>query len=486
MNREFAGNAVLIITINVLVKSFYLFGIDRTVQNILPEGDYGLYFTLFNFAFLFQIISDFGIQNFNARQLSQSRQLLSKYFPYLLSLKLLLGIAFVVFTIGVGFAWGFRDSAVWWLLLGISVNQFLQTFVLFLRSNLAGLGLYRLDSWMSVVDKSLLVIIGGAMLWVPTWRAQFTLVWFVLAHTAAYVLTILLLVYFLAPRLGQLRWRWRPVQLWSFLRQSAPYALVVFLMTAYTRLDAIMIEKLLPNGLLEADRYASAFRLLDAANIGGYLLAGLLLPMFARQLKLGESVRPLTRLAISTIWAGAITLAVSVYLFSTPIMIGLYTDGNAYSGQILAWLMLTFIPMSGGYVYGTLLTANASLRPMNMIFAAGIVLNLILNLILIPRYHALGAAVATFATQTLTFLAQLLLAQKLLELRTNYKLILRIILLAVLLILVERALQFWLPITFWLVKFLLTISAGGVLAFALQLLDIKSWLQWLGVGKENL
>ncbi len=485
MNREFAGNAVLIITINVLVKSFYLFGIDRTVQNILPEGDYGLYFTLFNFAFLFQIISDFGIQNFNARQLSQSRQLLSKYFPYLLSLKLLLGVAFVAFTAVVGFVWGFRDSIAWWLLLGITINQFLQTFVLFLRSNLAGLGLYRLDSWMSVVDKSLLVIIGGAMLWLPGWRAQFTLVWFVLAHTAAYLFTIVLLVYFLVPRLGQLRWRWRPVQLWSFLRQSAPYALVIFLMTAYTRLDAIMIEKLLPNGLVEADRYASAFRLLDAANIGGYLLAGLLLPMFARQLKLGESVRPLTRLAISTIWAGAITLAISVYLFATPIMTGLYTDGNAYSGQILCWLMLTFIPMSGGYVYGTLLTANANLRPMNMIFAVGIVLNLVLNLLLIPRFQALGAAMATFVTQALTFLAQLLLAQKLLALPAAPKLTLRIILLAGLLILAGLSLQKALPTTSWLVKFLLTISAGGILAFALQLLDLKSWLQWLGIRDEE-
>ena len=483
MNREFAGNAVLIITINVFVKSFYLFGIDRTVQNILPEGDYGLYFTLFNFAFLFQIISDFGLQNFNARHLSQSRHLLTKYFPYLLSLKLMLGVAFVLFTIVVGYVWGFRDSMVWWLLMGVSINQFLQTFVLFLRSNLAGLGLYRLDSWMSVVDKSLLVLIGGAMLWVPTWRAQFTLVWFVLAHTAAYILTILLLIYYLAPRLGHLRWRWRPVQLWSFLRQSAPYALVIFLMTAYTRLDAIMIEKLLPNGLVEADRYASAFRLLDAANIGGYLLAGLLLPMFARQLKVGESVRPLTRLAISTIWAGAITLALSIFFFSTPIMTSLYTDGNAYSGQILCWLMLTFIPMSGGYVYGTLLTANANLRPMNMIFAGGIVLNVVLNLILIPRYQALGAAMATFYTQALTFLGQLILAQRLLKLDIQPKLILRFLLLAVLLVLSEMALQALLPTSRWLVKFLLAISAGGVLAFALQLLDVKSWLEWLGLRK---
>lgn len=484
MNREFAGNAVLIVTLNVLVKSFYLFGIDRTVQNILPEGEYGLYFTLFNFAFLFQIISDFGIQNFNARQLSQSRQLLSKYFPYLLSLKLGLGVLFVVFTVVVGYWWGFREPVLWWMLLGVSVNQFLQTFILFLRSNLAGLGLYRLDSWMSIVDKSLLIIIGGALLWVPLWREHFTILWFIIAHTAAYLLTIGVLLYLLYPRLGNLRWRWRPVQLWSFLRQSAPYALVVFLMTAYTRLDAIMIEKLLPlKGAVEADRYASAFRLLDAANLGGFLLAGLLLPMFARLLKTGASVRPLTRLAITTIWSGSITVAVSVCFFATPIMTALYTNGDAYSGEILQWLMLTFIPMSGGYVYGTLLTANADLRPMNIIFAIGIGLNLVLNLLLIPRQGAVGAAIATFVTQSFTFLAQLILAVRLLKLKVVSSLLLRLLALVTLL----AGLGYFLALPVlplpWAVKFLLAISAGGILAFALRLMDIKSWLEWLGVRK---
>lgn len=485
MNREFAGNAVLVVTINVLVKSFYLFGIDRTVQNTLPEGDYGLYFTLFNFAFLFQIISDFGLQNFNARQLSQSRHLLSKYFPYLLSLKLGLGALFVGFTIVVGYVWGFRESLVWWMLLGICVNQFLQTFVLFLRSNLAGLGLYRLDSWMSVVDKTLLILIAGTMLWAPAWQGQFTIVWFILAHTAAYVLTIFVLLYLLWPRLGRLQWRWNPVQLWSFLRQSAPYALVIFLMTAYTRLDAIMIEKLLPSGVLEADRYASAFRLLDAANIGGYLLAGLLLPMFARQLKTGDDIRPLTQLAISTVWSGALSLAISVWCFATPIMIGLYTDGNAYSGRILQWLMLTFIPMSGGYVYGTLLTANANLRPMNWVFAIGIAVNIVLNLLLIPEHGAEGAAIATLLTQSFTFLAQVILAQRLLQLRWLPVLLIRFAVLALLLVGAISLMQNHWSAVDWAVKFVLAICIGAILAFALGLLDVKRWLEWLGIRQEE-
>lgn len=476
MNKQFASNALLIVVLNLVVKSFYLFGIDRVVQNILPEGEYGLYFTLFNFAFLFQIISDFGLQNYNARHLSSSRQLLSKYFPYLLGLKLVLGLVFVIVVAIAGYAWGFRDHQAWWLLCGIAVNQLLQSLVLFLRSNLAGLGLYRLDSFASVLDKSFLVIIASALLWSPALRPHFELYWFVLAHSVAYLITIVILYLVLKPKLTKPRIRLDWAKVAYFLKASAPFALVVFLMTAYTRLDAIMIEKLLPDGLVQVDRYASAFRLLDAANVAGFLLAGLLLPMFARQLKQKEDINPLTKLAISTMWAGAISLAIAMCAFAEPVMRALYVDANADSTTILRWLMLTFIPMSGGYVYGTLLTANGNLKRMNIIFTIGIVLNIAFNLYLIPIYGASGAAFSTFATQTLVFVAQLFLAHYLLNLKFDWRLWGKFGLFVLCLILILFVFQTFFLDTFWFVKLLLFALLALVLAFALKLLDVKSWL----------
>lgn len=479
MNKQFASNALLIVVLNLFVKSFYLFGIDRTVQNILPEGEYGLYFTLFNFAFLFQIISDFGLQNYNARHLSSSRQLLSKYFPHLLGLKLILGLFFVFAVVITGYAWGFRSHMAWWLLLGISINQLLQSLVLFLRSNLAGLGLYRLDSFASVLDKSFLVIIAAILLWTPALRPHFELYWFVLAHSAAYLITIIILYSLLRPKLRRPHIRLEWAKIAYFLKASAPFALVIFLMTAYTRLDAIMIEKLLPDGLLQVDRYASAFRLLDAANVAGFLLAGLLLPMFARLLKEKENINLLVKLAISTMWVGAISLAVAMYAFAEPVMYTLYVDANADSITIVRWLMLTFIPMSGGYVYGTLLTANGNLKRMNIIFSISIVLNIALNLYLIPIYGASGAAFATFATQSLAFIAQLFLAHHLLDLKSDWLLWLRFGLFALGLTLTVFIMETQFPSSLLIVKFMSLVSIGIILAFGLKLLDVKSWLLWI-------
>ena len=94
MKREFLLNILFLLSINLLIKPFYIFGIDRTVQNRVGLEDYGLYATLFSFTFLLQIINDFGLQNFNNRNIAQHHQLLPKYFPNMLLLKLGLGIIY--------------------------------------------------------------------------------------------------------------------------------------------------------------------------------------------------------------------------------------------------------------------------------------------------------------------------------------------------------------------------------------------------------
>ena len=262
------------------------------------------------------------------------------------------------------------------------------------------------------------------------------------------------------------------------LKKSYPFALVVFLMTAYTRIDAVMIERMLENGKVEADWYASAYRLLDASNMFGFLFAGLLLPMFARMIKEKEPVNELVRFSLQVIWAGAITLSVSTFAVQEEIMVFLYDDGNAYSGTILGYLMISFIAISGSYIYGTLLTANGSLMKMNAIFIFGVILNVILNLVLIPRYYALGAAIATCFTQFLVFFGQVILAMQELKLRFALKLVLRFVLFTSSLVVGGIWLFKSAPLP-WGVNFGLSIFWGACLAFIFKLIDVRKLIEMI-------
>ena len=52
MNREFLINALFLVLVNLLIKPFYVFGIERVIQDRVGAETYGLYATLFSFSSL--------------------------------------------------------------------------------------------------------------------------------------------------------------------------------------------------------------------------------------------------------------------------------------------------------------------------------------------------------------------------------------------------------------------------------------------------
>jgi O-antigen/teichoic acid export membrane protein len=460
MKREFLLNILFLLAANLLIKPFYLFGIDRGVQNTVPDADYGIYFALFNFTFLFQIVNDFGIQNYNNRHISQHRQLLVKYFPNFIVLKGLLSIVYLVLVLGFGWLAGYTLPH-FSLLLFVAFNQILFSLLIYLRSNVTGLGHYRLDSLLSVTDRLLLILICGMLLWGGWVPGPFRIEWFVWAQTASLALTVTLAFGLVARRLPRIRLQFRPAFLRSLLRESAPYALSIFLMSAYYRLDGIMIEQLLPEGAKEASLYASAYRLYEAANVIGFLFAGLLLPIFSRMLKEQESVQELAGLSFRLITAGSLTLLVGVLFYRTPIMEALYDSGSTYSGQILLYLCLGFVGVAGTYIFGTLLVAGGFTRQLNWAFAMGLILNLALNSILIPQMKAEGAAIATFATQAFIISAELWLSARYLKVFVPISGWGQLVLVSVLLLVVGWWANQWVDWA-WYYKLLIVFATGGL------------------------
>ncbi len=402
MKREFLFNLILLVLINLLIKPLFIFGIDLGVQNRLGE-DYGLYFALLNLAYLTQIVNDFGIQSFNNRHISQHPYLLPKYFPNLLALKILLGAAYMLITLLIAwFALGY-EPAVLPLLAVLLFNQVIVQMILFLRSSISGLGRYRLDSLLSALDKLLMLVTCGAILW---WNVvELSLMSFALAQTLALVFT-LLVVWLSLRSLSRVpvrpswasNWRaGRPAVLMLF-RQSIPYALVVLLMFAYTRMDAVLLERMA--GEAHAEVYAGAFRLLEACNMFGYMFASLLLPMFARMIQQKEPVRPLVSLGFRLVWAGSVTLSTIIFFFRNELLTLMMPDRvTPERNDVLGVLIWAFVPVSITYIFSTLLTARERMMEMNRFFLVGIAIDLGLNLLLIPGYFALGSAIAAMATQ---------------------------------------------------------------------------------------
>lgn len=470
MRREFFIQVSFLLLINLLIKPFYIFGIDRSIQNVVGTVDYGLYFAAFNFTYLFQIINDFGLQTYNNGQVAGSGSISGTYLANIIRIKFVLGAAYLLVVFGAILLLGYPADQYHWILL-IAGNHLLNSWVLFFRSGISGMGLYFRDSLLSVLDKFLLILICAFLLWFDFGQGPFRMIWLILAQGLSLLLTGMVAGVQVFRLSGKLTAPFDFSGIRRMFWESLPYALVVFLMTAYTRMDAVMLERILPEGPRQAGVYASAFRLLDAVNMLGFLFAGLLLPMFSRLIVAGKSVEALSGSAFRVLMGGALVLPVAVTAFREEIMSALYTAGDAYAAEVLAALIWSFPFFCGSYIYGTLLTAGRHLRSMNLVFVAGLLINFVLNFIFIPRYQAAGAAWATALTQFAMFVAQYLLAHRLFGLRYDTGVWLRLLISIVILYGIVELILPELAIL-WYLRFFLTLGIGLILTFATGLIKV--------------
>ena len=425
MQRKFLTSLFLIVFLNLLVKPFYILGIDAEVQNRVGEEVYGNYFSLLNFSFLLNILLDLGITNYNTRNIAQHPQLLKKHFFKILSLRFMLFLLYAVMTVFSGMLVGY-DSYEMYLLLILMVNQFLVAVVQFSRSNFAGMHLFKTDALISVLDRTLLIIFCALMLWGNILGDQFQIEWFIYAQTLAYGLSAIFSLVMLSAKVGSFKLQIKKTFSIAILKQSFPYALLIFLMMMYNRVDAVMIERLLTDGNEQAGIYAQGFRILDAVNMFALLFAGLLLPIFARLIKQKEDVRGMMELALRILLVFSITAAIFGFVYQDELLGWRYPSATETSFVTFGYLILAFIPVSITYVFGTLLTANGSMRQLNMMALFGVALNVILNFFLIQEYKAEGAAMATLITQIVTALIQVVLVYVIFNMKVNFWLYLRI------------------------------------------------------------
>ena len=389
---------------------------------MVGDESYGLYFSLLNFSMILNIILDMGITNYNNKNIAQHRQLLRKHISNIVGLKFILAGIYAIICIVTALLIGYREIQLH-LLAFLILNQFLISFTLYLRSNISGLHLFRTDSLLSVLDRTIMIIICSILLFTNITNHTFKIEWFVYAQTTAYILACLITLAVVLARTGKLKLYFDRPFFIVFLRKTYPYALLALLMSFYNRIDSVMLERLLPDGKEQAGIYAHAFRLLDAVSMFGVLFAGLLLPIFARMIKQKEEIGSMVQFSFLLLFVPAIIISLSSGFYDQEIMILLNYSHTELSASIFQILMVSFLGIATTYIFGTLLTANGSIKQLNLMAIVGMGINIGLNLLFIPHIKALGSAWASLGTQLFTALAQTILAAVILKLTVNYKLI---------------------------------------------------------------
>jgi O-antigen/teichoic acid export membrane protein len=387
--KEFLRGLSWLIVLNLVVKPVWIFAIDRKVQNELGHETYGFYFSIFNLSVILGILADAGLSNMFNRQLALKE---APSFSRLVSLKFLLSLVFL--SVYFFLCW-LTGIAITQVVILVGLFQLLTSFLVFFRSIITGNQQFRTDAGISVLDKMLMIIVCGSLLYLPH-TGDISLnnfLWIQCGSTAFAVIV----AFVFASRSMQAH---EPgVKALSFIiRLTYPFILLILLMSLHNRLDGFLLERLHYNGAYEAGVYAAAYRLLDAGNMVGYLAASFLVPFVARNIGNREVINDTVLRLRHGLMLLSIAVAVAGYVFADKIYLLLYhKTGDEWKVVGLCFLVLPAYYLI--HLYGSLLTASGAFKKFSLIMLVCVVFNLLLNLFFIPEYGALGCCFSALLTQ---------------------------------------------------------------------------------------
>ncbi|MDP3731659.1 MAG: polysaccharide biosynthesis C-terminal domain-containing protein, partial [Candidatus Omnitrophota bacterium] len=180
----------------------------------------------------------------------------------------------------------------------------------------------------------------------------------------------------------------------ELVKNSWPLTLSIVFVGILSRIDQLMLFQM--KGKEELGFYAAAVKLAEYPfMIAGAFLASIFPLLFEHGISSPDIFKRIYRITLKYLMIFIIPLAVATTLYSKQIILACY--GRSFLPSQLALAILIWSTAFGyaGLVHSNLLIAT-NLQLFDIIFTGfPALLNVILNLILIPRYSFIGAAIAT-------------------------------------------------------------------------------------------
>jgi O-antigen/teichoic acid export membrane protein len=217
--------------------------------------------------------------------------------------------------------------------------------------------------------------------------------------------------------------RWRGSrELWPrLLGIGISVGIAATLTFAYGRIDQLLVYELAPNSE-EVGVYAAMYKILDNAGFVPMAVMVTLFPIMAGLFPADPPrLRRMMQIAVdylSFVAFGGLALTI---VAGEPIIELLYGDEFTSGATVLTILIAAFIPICIGNVAGNMVVAMDLQRRYLWLAALGLVLNLALNVVLIPEYGIEAAAWVTLATEVVVVALATVMVLRRIEMRLSLR-----------------------------------------------------------------
>ncbi|MCK6556418.1 flippase [Candidatus Binatia bacterium] len=392
--RRLTSNSAVVVVGSALQRLLTL-GTTLLLARGLGDEEFGVYAFVGAYMMLFGFLVDLGFERVIARELARDPQRVGVLMGtgFILRGAMSLGAA----AVAVGVAWWLDFAAVtrWCIVLAaaglpLSVESLVRAFF---QSRYEMHYAYLL----SLPGGVLFLALAGTILWLGGGLIG--------VFAAALVTGATIVVAMLWVALPHMQPVWRID--WSLIgylwREAWELGVVIVIWLITMRIDQILLYWLRGPG--EVGQYAVAVKITEALSVIPEAVTATTFPLLAAAIgSAPERVEYIYRLAMRYLILLALPVALAVWWWREALVRVLfgagYVDGGSDALGVLAWWL--FFSYTAA-VYLGLMIVRSQQRLIAVISTAALAVNVGLNLILIPRWGASGAAVAMLTSSATSF-----------------------------------------------------------------------------------
>jgi O-antigen/teichoic acid export membrane protein len=397
-SRTLVRNSVFGMAAHLAVKALS-FGFSLWVVRTLGAEVFGQYAGVLAFGTMFAFISDLGLSAYAVREVARHRtgadggEYVRALYADVLALRLCLSVLAAPLLIAAAWLTG-RPAAIVGAIALSSLGLFLHSVQGTSDAILAGYERLDLSAAARVTNQLAFVLAGTAALWLAL--GYYGLIVASLLGVILMAFACWRAVRHIGVRLGRAAPRRWP----ALLRASSPFAIGGLALGLSYKFDSVLLS--IFRGDAETGYYAAAYNLVFSVVIISNSINTALSPSLSRQAVTSPEVVPrITERALRYLLALALPIAVGASALADRLVATLYTDAYAPAGlalRIIIWVIpLMFASEFLGYLA---VSQGLERRSSNAILASS-GLNVALNLVLVPRYGLLAAAVMTVLTEAI-------------------------------------------------------------------------------------
>ncbi|MDI6644169.1 MAG: flippase [Methanobacteriaceae archaeon] len=392
--QRIAKNTSVLVIAQILNYALGFLFIAFTARYLGAEN-FGILSFALAFAGIFGVLNDLGLSTLMTREVSKKKSYTKKYLGNIITIKMVLSIivsALIIITINIPNYPYQTVFTVYLAMLFVIANSFNQIFNSVFQS-------YEKMEYQSLgIIINSLMLFSGALLLIHYELnvTYFALLYFISISVVLIYNLIVCTLKFIRPKIEFDLNFWKP-----FIKESLPLGLSTLCVVAYFRIDTILLSLLTPNGNEAIGLYNAAYRISEAFLFIPTAFMGAIFPLLSKYYKpySMESFEKLYSKGFKLLLIIGLFIAINLSFFSSyiiPLVYGPQFNGSVFALQIISWsLLFMFI---GGLLSFSLISIGIQ-RIILKYTIIGLIFNIILNIILIPSFSYIGAAIGTVMTE---------------------------------------------------------------------------------------